>query len=115
LDTLQPALACPPPRTDAETHFKVMADAGTVVHPLELGELAPTIKVQVCPLLPCVIFQLIVATDPLGTVPPGLFARNGIVLGAAFSSPTAVKPIIGVFWLADGTARMGWLLFVIGF
>jgi hypothetical protein len=91
-----------------------MADTGTVVHPLELDELAPTINVHVCPFRPCVIFQLIVARDPLATVPPGLFARNGIVLGVALSWPTAVKPIGGVFWFANGAARTGWFLLVRG-
>ncbi|WP_263366717.1 hypothetical protein [Edaphobacter bradus] len=50
--TVQPALDCPPPSTDAEMHLRLTADSGTVVQPLKLDELAPTIKVQVCPFFP---------------------------------------------------------------
>jgi hypothetical protein len=89
---LQPALACPPPETDAETHLRLMAETGTVVQPLVIGDLAPTINAHVRPFLPCVISQLMVATDPPGIPFPGLLARNGIVLGVARNSLTRVKP-----------------------
>jgi hypothetical protein len=78
---LQPALDWPLPSTDAETHFKLMADTGIVVQPLKLGEFAPTLKVHVCPFRPWVIFQFNVATEPPAIAPPGLFAMNETVLG----------------------------------
>jgi hypothetical protein len=112
---LQPALDCPPPYTDAETHLKLTADSGTVVQPLKLDELAPTIKVHVCPFLPCVIFQVMVATEPPGIALPGLLAINGIVLGVARSWLTALNPVPGVFWLAEGRAGMGWRVLATGF
>ena len=87
-----PALDWPPPFTDAETHLKLMADAGTVVQPLSVGELAPTLRVHLSPLRPCVIFQLIIATESPATVLPGLFAINEIVLGVARNWLTAVNP-----------------------
>ena len=56
---LQPALLWPAPATDAETHLRLTADSGTVMQPLKVGEVVPTIKVHVRPLFPCVIFRLI--------------------------------------------------------
>jgi hypothetical protein len=49
---LHPALVCPPPEADAETHFTLMADTGTVMQSRKVEEFAPTIKVHVRPLFP---------------------------------------------------------------
>ena len=73
---VHPALVWPPPETQAETHLTLTADTGTVVQPRKLDELVPTIKVQVRPFLPWVRSQVMVATEPLITTPPGLFAIN---------------------------------------
>jgi hypothetical protein len=69
-----------------------MADTGTVVHPLKLGEPEPTINVHVLPFIPRWISQVSVATEPPGMVLPGLFAVNEMVPGVALSSLTAVNP-----------------------
>jgi hypothetical protein len=115
LPKLQLALDCPLPSTDAATHFKLTADCGTVVQPMKLDEPVPTIKVQVCPFLPCVIFQVMVATVPAAIVLPGLFAVNGTELGVALIWVTALNPPDEVFGLADGEAGMGWRLLAAGF
>lgn len=69
------------------------ADSGTVAQPLKLDELAPTVKVHVCPFFPWVIFQATVATEPPAMVLPGLFAVNGIVLGVARSRLITLNPV----------------------
>jgi hypothetical protein len=112
---LQPALVCPPPEADAETHFTLMADIGTVMQSLNVAEVVPTIKVHVRPLFPCLMFQVIVATEPPAMLPPGLFAVNGIVSGKARNSLTAVNPPGRLFWLVGGKAGMGWRVFAVGF
>jgi hypothetical protein len=110
LAMLQPALLCPPPATQAETHLTLIADSGTVVQPLKVCEVVPTIKVHVRPLFPCAISQVIVATVPPRTTPPGLFAMNGIVLGVARSSLTWLNWPGKVLWPEDGKASVGWRL-----
>ena len=88
MDILQPALPWPPPSTDAETHLRLMADTGTVVHPLKLGEPEPTINVHVLPFIPRSISQVSVAVEPPGIVLPGLFAVKEMVRGIARRSLT---------------------------
>ena len=108
LVTLQPALVCPPPSTDAEVHLTLTADAGTVTQPLKLGEVVPALKVHIFPLLPWVIFQATVATVLPAMVLPGLFAVNGTVLGVALNMLTLQNLVVGTDWLADGITGVGW-------
>ena len=106
---LQPALLSPPPATDAETHLMLTADSGTVVQPAKLDEVVPTIKVHVCPFLPCVISQEMEASELPVITPPGLFAINGIVLGIAWSSVTWTNPDKGLL-PGGGKIGVGWRL-----
>jgi hypothetical protein len=115
LVALQPALACPPPPTEAETHLTLTADSGTVAQPLKLDEVVPTLKVHACPFLPWVMFQATVATVPPAIVPPGLLTVNGIVLGVARSRLTTVNPQAGIARLADGKTGVGWRELVVDF
>jgi hypothetical protein len=49
---VQPALACPPPSTDAETHFMLTAETGTDMQPSKFDEVVPAIKLHISPFLP---------------------------------------------------------------
>jgi hypothetical protein len=115
LVALQPALACPPPSTVADTHFTLTAEAGTAVHPSKLGDVVPAFNVHISPFLPCSTFQETVATVLPATFPPGLFAVNEIVLGVARRMPTQQNPVLGSVGFPDGITGVGWRGLEIGF
>jgi hypothetical protein len=115
LVTLQPALACPPPVTDAEVQLTLTADSGTVAQPMKLEEVAPTVKVHVRPFCPLVIFQATVATEPPAMLLPGLFAVNGIVLGVARSKLTVLPTASGTGLKGSETTGVDWRVLTAGF
>ena len=115
LVTLQPALTCPPPSTDAEVHLTLTADDGTVAQPLKLEEVVPALNVHICPFLPWVMFQATVATELPAMVLPGLLAVNGIVLGVALNKLTRQNPVGATVWLADGITAVGWCELTVDF
>jgi hypothetical protein len=103
LATLQLALARPPPVTDAETHFRATAVAGTVMQPLNFDDIATADRFQLRPVPPGVRLHVIVAADPLTISLPGLLAVNGIVLGVACIMLTTLIPM-----RLGGTTTEGW-------
>jgi hypothetical protein len=103
---VQAALTCPPPSTEAETHFTLTADSGTVVHPLKLELVVPTESIQAVLFRPCVRFQLTVATEEPFIKAPGVFARNVTVEGVARKSDTTtlLEPLLGAENIGMGDA-----------
>jgi hypothetical protein len=95
--------------------LKLTADIGTVVQPMKLDELAPTNNVHVRPLFPLMRFHLTVATEPAATVPPGLLATNGMVLGVACNWLIAQNPPGKLAWPEDDIVGIGWRVLEVGF
>jgi hypothetical protein len=83
LVVVQPAVAPRlAPVVVAAEHFRLTADVGTVVQPVNVDALAPTLSVQVRWLW--VFNENVTVADALpATVDPGLFAVKEIVAGVA--------------------------------
>lgn len=104
------------PVTLAELHETPTAETGTVLQPVKAVEFAATLRVQVFPLAPPLIFQLTVALELPATALPGLFAVNWMVAGDAVTAVSVLAiGFIVVPEPADAAARLGRREFALGF
>jgi hypothetical protein len=99
-----------PPTADAAEQRSVTALTGTVKQPGKVLDVAPTLSVQVPPLLLLFIVKLTVAFELPGACMPGAMPLKEIVPGEAIKLVMVVwlpLPELASRWIAEATRTSG--------